>query len=685
MNPHTHYEVLGLRETATNEEIKKRYHDLARRFHPDVAGTGNAVRFRAIQEAYNTLADPSSRKAYDASLRAAPRGGRTAAAAAAPPPPPPPGPTPSQAEVIAGKYRILREIARSNDVVYEAVDQTMGRRLAVKELVLPPNLTGAARQDRIERFNREARAAGRLSHPNIVTVYDFGEENGRYFIAMEYLEGGTLRDRIQGGIALPPDEAIGIACQVLGALTHAHTHNVVHRDVKPDNIHILPDGQVKLTDFGIARLTEEASLTGDGQVFGTPSYMSPEQIEGRSIDFRSDLFSLGVVLYEMLAGRKPFTGDSVVSITYAIMHAEPPPLVGVSFAVEQVVMRALSKDPALRFQSAEEMRRALRAADTTPAIFLTSSLNAPAARSAAAPSAPYVAGGPGSIVGGHGMPASPPVGGPLGASAPPAPPAYASGPFVAWGQAPTPSAPSQANYARRSAPRGMAEGTRAFFTALLASLLISGVVIGFVLLFVQAYGQYQTQTVQKRLVAHLDQGARSYQSGDLEGAAAAFRDVLRADPDGPSGRIARTNLAVTLNRMGMIAYQSGDLRRAEQLFEQVQELYANPNDVRTTQDQEALDTARQNLRITNDRLGLRGDALDGDSAPGITSPPGDENLDQRILSAQALLQAGMLANAGGDIATAREKWSEAVKAAPGTPPALQAQQLLDQTAGSLDQ
>src|ERR1041384_5665835 len=248
-------------------------------------------------------------------------------------------------DIIANRYRIVREIARSNDVVYEAIDQSMGRRLAVKELSLPPNLTGQAKRERIERFNREARAAGKLQHPNIVTVYNFGESDGRHFTAMEYLEGGTLRDAIQARGALPLHEAEDISGQVLSALSLAHANKVVHRDVKPDNIHILAGGQVKLTDFGIARLTEEASLTGEGQVFGTPRYMDTEQIEGRFVNHRSDLFSLAVVLYEMLAGRKPFTGDSVVSITYSIMHNDPAPLVGIPFGVEQVIFRALKKDP----------------------------------------------------------------------------------------------------------------------------------------------------------------------------------------------------------------------------------------------------------------------------------------------------------------------------------------------------
>src|SRR5215468_1401861 len=157
-------------------------------------------------------------------------------------------------DIIANRYRIVREIARSNDVVYEAIDQSMGRRLAVKELSLPPNLTGQAKRERIERFNREARAAGKLSHPNIVTVYAFGDHDGRHFIAMEYLEGQTLRDVLQARGAVSLQEALEIIAQVLSGLAHAHSRKVVHRDIKPDNIQILPGGQIKLTDFGIARL-----------------------------------------------------------------------------------------------------------------------------------------------------------------------------------------------------------------------------------------------------------------------------------------------------------------------------------------------------------------------------------------------------------------------------------------------
>jgi len=194
------------------------------------------------------------------------------------------GPEPLVSSNKIGRYQIVREIARSNDIVYEAVDPSMGRRVAVKELLLPPNLVGAQKRERIERFYREAKAAGTLTHPNIVTVYEVGEDQGRHFIAMEYLEGHSLRDQLQmqGLVSVP--EALRVAIAIGEALHYAHEHGVIHRDVKPDNVHLLPDGRVKLTDFGIARLMFESSLTANGQVFGTPSYMSPEQVAGKHLD-----------------------------------------------------------------------------------------------------------------------------------------------------------------------------------------------------------------------------------------------------------------------------------------------------------------------------------------------------------------------------------------------------------------
>ncbi|MBL1149586.1 MAG: protein kinase [Armatimonadetes bacterium] len=261
-----------------------------------------------------------------------------------------------------GKYQIIREIARSNDIVYEAWDPAMNRRVALKELMMPTGASDKQKQERIARFQREAKAAGSLAHPNIVTIYEVGIDGDRFFLAMEYLEGQTLRNRLDAEGFLKQDEAIEIMLQVLDGLAYAHEKGVIHRDIKPDNIQLLPDGRVKITDFGIARLTFEPTLTVDGQIFGTPSYMSPEQVVGRDIDHRSDLFSCGVVLYEALTGRKPFGGDSVVSISHEIMHLDPPDPPQASFSVAQLLRRALEKSPELRFASAKVMASAFREA-----------------------------------------------------------------------------------------------------------------------------------------------------------------------------------------------------------------------------------------------------------------------------------------------------------------------------------
>ena len=259
-----------------------------------------------------------------------------------------------------GKYQIIREIARSNDIVYEGYDPQMTRRVAVKELNMPGGATPQQAEDRIQRFKREAQAAGRLNHPNIMTVYDVEEDAGRLFMAMEYLDGGTLRAEIDGAGKLTPERAVEITNKVLAGLEHAHSQGVVHRDIKPDNVQILSNGSIKITDFGIARLTFQPNLTMDGQVFGTPSYMSPEQVVGKEIDPRSDLFSVAVMLYEMIAGKKPFAGDSVVAITYAIMNREPDALGGdVPYALGEAVRKALEKVPSLRFSDAKEMAKAL--------------------------------------------------------------------------------------------------------------------------------------------------------------------------------------------------------------------------------------------------------------------------------------------------------------------------------------
>jgi len=262
---------------------------------------------------------------------------------------------------VLGKYRILREIARSNDIVYEAIDPKMNRRVAIKELQLPLHLAGTQKRERVERFYREAKAAGTLTHPNIVTIHEIGQENDRHFLVMEYLDGQSLRDILQLQGALPLKETVDIALQLCDALSYAHAHGVVHRDVKPDNVHILPGGIIKLTDFGIARITAEPSITSQGQVFGTPSYMSPEQVASQTVDHRTDLFSLSITLYEMLTGRKPFVGDSVITITYNIMNVQPPMPQGVAPGLQAILQKGLAKDPTLRYQSAAQIAQDLRA------------------------------------------------------------------------------------------------------------------------------------------------------------------------------------------------------------------------------------------------------------------------------------------------------------------------------------
>lgn len=239
----------------------------------------------------------------------------------------------------------------------------MNRRVAIKELSVPHGSSQQLREERIKRFKREVKAAGSLAHPNIVTIYEFGTDGDRNFMAMEFLDGHTLRNEIDTHGFLPVSRAIEVAREVLKGLHYAHAHGVVHRDIKPENVQLLEDGRIKITDFGIARLTFEPNLTIDGQVFGTPSYMSPEQVVGKEIDARSDLFSVGVLLYEMISGQKPFVGDSVVSISHAIMNVDPPQPQQANFQLWQVIQRALEKSPPLRYSTASEMIASLDAAD----------------------------------------------------------------------------------------------------------------------------------------------------------------------------------------------------------------------------------------------------------------------------------------------------------------------------------
>ncbi|HTK11339.1 MAG TPA: protein kinase [Ktedonobacteraceae bacterium] len=272
--------------------------------------------------------------------------------------------------LIAGRYEIREHIATGGMAsVFKTWDHRVERIVAIKVLrSLDKNDSRA-----VERFRREARAAAALAHPNAVTIYDFVEEMGQYFLVMEYIQGPTLKQLIGQRRQLQAREAIEIAAQVCAVLQVAHARGFIHRDIKPQNIMLAWSGAasmgdggawVKLTDFGIVRVAEDAGLTNSGIVLGTADYLSPEQARGETLTASSDLYSLGVVMFEMLTGRPPFAGPTAVSIAMQHATANPPPLrqfnPTVPGVLEQLVIRTLQKEPEDRFSSAAEMQQALR-------------------------------------------------------------------------------------------------------------------------------------------------------------------------------------------------------------------------------------------------------------------------------------------------------------------------------------
>ncbi len=271
-----------------------------------------------------------------------------------------------------GRYRVERLIGGgAMGMIYAAHDPVIDRKVAIK-LIRADLLGGTDKADYVARFQREARTAGRCTHPNIVSIYDFAVHEGNPFLAMEYVEAGNLGQALAASGRFAAPEAVAITGQVLDALACAHGLGIVHRDVKPANILLLANGHVKMTDFGIARF-DSVELTQDGSVIGTPSYMSPEQIRGETVDARSDLFSTGVVLYEMLSGERPFPGRNIAEITHRLLTGPLPDIrakiAGVSASLAAVIERALAKSPADRFASAADMALALRglAPDPQPA------------------------------------------------------------------------------------------------------------------------------------------------------------------------------------------------------------------------------------------------------------------------------------------------------------------------------
>jgi serine/threonine protein kinase len=267
--------------------------------------------------------------------------------------------------VKAGRYEILGELGRgAMGVVYRATDPVIGRTVAVKTIRLSEEGTGLSRPELLSRFQTEARAAGLLTHPNIVVVYDAGEENGLYYITMELIEGKSLQALIDSGHSFPVPRVLRIMEQTCSALQFAHERNIIHRDIKPANLMLTADDTVKVTDFGTAKILQFGTVQQTTHVMGTPSYMSPEQVKGRPVDGRSDIFSLGVLLYEILTGEKPFPGQSITTVIYKIVNEEPIPPRTLNPSLHQglsdIVMRALAKEPEVRYQSCRELLEDLR-------------------------------------------------------------------------------------------------------------------------------------------------------------------------------------------------------------------------------------------------------------------------------------------------------------------------------------
>ena len=267
-----------------------------------------------------------------------------------------------------GRYEILEEVGRgSMGVVYKARDPRIGRVVALKTIAFSFPLGPGEEEEFLQRFYHEAQVAGRLNHPHIVTIYDVGEKSagGEAYIAMEFVTGTNLHELLSGGGRLPLAQVADVVDKLAQALDYAHDNGVIHRDIKPANVLLTESGQPKILDFGIARVAA-GGLTRPGKFFGTPNYMSPEQVTGIEVDGRTDQFSLGVILYQLLTGEKPFVGDSVTAISYQVVNVEPPPPSKLNPALrpsfDRIVRKILSKRSSDRYPRCADLAEELKAA-----------------------------------------------------------------------------------------------------------------------------------------------------------------------------------------------------------------------------------------------------------------------------------------------------------------------------------
>jgi len=266
-----------------------------------------------------------------------------------------------------GKYEISSILGKgAMGIVYKAIDPDINRQVAIKTIRFDLVTEGSDSEEMMQRFMREAQAAGKLSHPNIITIYDVGREQDLTYIVMQFIEGPSLQRMIASGEKFTTQQIVFLMTKICSALEYAHKFGIVHRDIKPGNILIDNEGNPYICDFGVARV-ETSTLTQSGTAVGTPSYMSPEQVKGKKVDKRSDIFALGCILYEFLTGKRPFEAESITTVIYKIINEEPPSLAevkkGLPEGFEHIIGKALAKDPEVRYQSCDQLAADLRDLD----------------------------------------------------------------------------------------------------------------------------------------------------------------------------------------------------------------------------------------------------------------------------------------------------------------------------------